>query len=227
MSAARSLLTLLFGLGLGCATDTRSEPAGVPTKIEPEAPSAQQTIVDLERRLQDADRVEIAFEIESEGAVASRFQGTLAWTRDAELRLEATGEFVGQPQQLELRADAATLEVIVAGEVRHQGPRPTKLVEAIVLGFMRQGLLHNLAMATGGKPPSFGDGGFDDWMRTVEHRVGAEGVVEFDIEVQAEKIGYSTLQLNADGLPIERKQTVEFPEGQMRVVERYTKFVVE
>jgi hypothetical protein len=28
-------------------------------------------------------------------------------------------------------------------------------------------------------------------------------------------------------LPLERRQTVEFPEGQMKVVERYSKFVVE
>jgi hypothetical protein len=35
------------------------------------------------------------------------------------------------------------------------------------------------------------------------------------------------LWLGPNDLPIKRQQTVEFPEGQMKVVERYSKFVVE
>jgi hypothetical protein len=218
---------LVATLGLGCASE--GVPASEP--VEPSEPSTPEdparTLTELERRLQDANRVEIAFETESEGAVASQLKGTLVWSRDGELRLSARGEFAGRPQTLEVRADATTLEVRVGGESRHSGPRPAKLAEAVVLGLLRQGVLHNLAMATAGQPPSFADGGFDGWMRTIEHRRASADTLEFDIEVEGQNIAHATLQLDADGLPRERRQTVEFPEGQMRVVERYTKFVAQ
>jgi hypothetical protein len=192
-------------------------------------------MIDLERRLQEANRVELAFDIQSEGSVTSQLRGTLAWTRDGELRLDATGEFDGKPQQLELRADAETLEVRVAGELRHSGPRPSELVEAMVLSFTRQGLLHNLALAVGGLPPSLADGGFDEWLRVVSPQLGPTEVfgsdearpLEFQLEVQGQHVGHATLWLRADDLPLERRQTVEFPEGQMKVVERYASFVVQ
>jgi hypothetical protein len=241
VSRSRSLLTVLLGLGLGCATTGDSisgEPADpVTAQTEPKREDAwaERTMIDLERRLQEASRVEIAFDIQSEGTVVSQLRGTLVWTRDAELRLDATGEFAGQPQQLQLLADAETLEVRVAGEVRHSGPRPSKLIEAVVLSFTRQGLLHNLAVATGGLPPTLADGGFDEWVRVVEPQLGPSEVfgeaearpLEFQLEVEGQHVGHATLWLGADELPIERHQTVEFPEGQMKVVERYSKFVVE
>lgn len=241
MSHSRSLLTVLLGVGLACAT------TGDSLSGEPEAPVtgqadpkrddawAERTMIDLERRLQEAKRVEIAFDIQSEGTVVSQLRGTLVWTRDGELRLDATGEFAGKPQQLELRADAETLEVRVAGELRHTGPRPSKLIEALVLSFTRQGLLHNLAMAVGGLPPSLADGGFDEWLRVVKPQLGPAEVfgsdeaspLEFQMEIEGQHVGHATLWLRADKLPLERQQTVEFPEGQMKVVERYSTFVVE
>lgn len=241
MSPSRSLLTLLLGIGLACAT------TGDSLSGQPEAPVtgqadpkrddawAERTMIDLERRLQAANRVEIAFDIQSEGSVVSQLRGTLMWTRDAELRLDATGEFDGKPQQLELSADAKTLEVRVAGELRHSGPRPTELVEAVVLSLTRQGLLHNLAMLVGGLPPSLADGGFDEWLRVVQPQLGPTEVfgsdearpLEFQMEIEGQHVGHATLWLRADNLPLEREQTVEFPEGQMKVVERYSKFVVE
>jgi hypothetical protein len=243
MSGSRSLLTLvlLLGLELGCATtgDTLSGEPATPASTEIEEKRddawAERTFIDLERDLQAASHVEIAFEIQSEGTVVSSLRGTLVWTRDGELRLDASGEFDGKPQQLELRADESTLEVRVAGESRHSGPRPAKLVEAVVLSFTRQGLLHNLAMAVGGLPPSLADGGFDEWLRVVEVQLGPpeirggdeEQPLEFQLEVQGQRVGNATLWLGPNKLPIERQQTVEFPEGQMKVVERYTKFVIE
>jgi hypothetical protein len=241
MSASRLLLTLLLGLGLACATTGDSlsgQPADPVTgQAEPKRDDAwaERIMIDLERRLQEANRVELAFDIQSEGSVTSQLRGTLAWTRDGELRLDATGEFDGKPQQLELRADAETLEVRVAGELRHSGPRPSELVEAMVLSFTRQGLLHNLAMAVGGLPPSLADGGFDEWLRVVSPQLGPTEVfgsdearpLEFQLEVQGQHVGHATLWLRADDLPLERRQTVEFPEGQMKVVERYASFVVQ
>jgi hypothetical protein len=238
----RSTLALALGLGLalGCATtgDTLSGEPGpaAPGQTEEKHDDAwaKRKMTELERRLVAATKVEIAFEIQSEGAVASQLSGTLSWTRDGELHLVATGEFAGEAQDLELRADAESLEALVAGEARHTGARPAQLVEAIVLSFTRQGLLHNLALLTAGLPPEHGDGGIDEWLRYVEPQLGPPEVfgageatpLEFQIEVADQHVGHATLWLR-DDVPLERRQTVEFPDGQMEVVERYTSFSVE
>lgn len=237
-----SILSVLGAvLALACATtgDTISgEPESPPsgqTEPMPDDGWAERAMLDLEARLQGATRVEIAFEIQSEGAVDSRLSGTLSWTKAGEMSLKASGEFAGEAQELELRASAETIETLVAGESRHAGPRPAALVEAVVIGFTRQGLLHNLAVLTAGLPPERGEGGVSDWLGFVEAQLGPPEVfgsddarpLEFQIEVEGQHVGHAVLWLREGGLPLERRQTVEFPDGQMKVVERYTSFVVE
>jgi hypothetical protein len=241
MTRRSSMATALLGLALGCATtgDTISGEPAKPTAAQPEDKGddgwAERTMIDLERLLQNAKRVELAFEIQSEGAVESHFEGTLQWTQAGELHLVAKGEFAGEPQELELRADAESLEVLVAGESRHAGPRPAALVEAVVLSLTRQGLLHNLALLSAGMPPEHAEGGIAEWITYVEPQLDPPEVfgatearpLEFQIQVQGQHVGHATLWLGDDDLPIERRQTVVFPEGQMKVVERYTSVVVE
>ena len=103
-----------------------------------------------------------------------------------------------------------------------------------VIGLTRQGLLHNLAMLTAGRPPDHADGGVAEWVEVVEPQLGPPEVfgegqarpLEFAITVSDQPVGHATLWLDDRGLPIERRQVVNFPEGQMRVTERYTEFVV-
>jgi len=44
--------------------------------------------------------------------------------------------------------------------------------------------------------------------------------------VAGEPAGAAKISLSADGLPTVRRQLVSFPEGQMRVTERYSNFSV-
>lgn len=92
------------------------------------------------------------------------------------------------------------------------------------------GVLHNLAMLVGGAPPDHAAGGVEDWVQTVDHRrpvpsgppPGPDGeAVTFGLVVGGEPSGTATLWLDDRGVPVRREQTVEFPEGVMRVVERY------
>lgn len=236
----RRTLVLAVVLSLACATSGDSlegEPA-TPIEATPEAKQkdawAARTLTELEQRLQAAARVEIAFVIESDGAVVSQLEGKLAWTRDGALSLTATGSFAGAPQQLELRGDAQTLETMLAGESHWSGARPPALIEALVIGLTRQGLLHNLAMLSGGLPPDHADGGMAEWIEVVAPQLGPPEVfgagearpLEFQITVEDQLVGHATLWLDARGLPLERRQVVDFPEGQMRVTERYTTFDV-
>jgi len=230
---------LFIALACAASGDSLSGEAATPveatTDDQQDDAWAQRTLTDLERRLQAATRIEIAFVIESEGAVTSQLEGKLAWQRDGALSWTATGSFVGEPQQLELRGDAQTLETLVAGESRWTGPRPPALIEAVVIGLTRQGLLHNLAMLSAGRPPDHADGGVAEWVEVVELQLGPPEVfgegqarpLEFAITVSDQPVGHATLWLDDRGLPIERRQVVNFPEGQMRVTERYTGFVIE
>ena len=234
-------LIAAMALSIACATSGDSlegEPA-TPVEATPDAKHkdawAMRTMTELEQRLQAAARVEIAFVIESEGAVVSQLEGKLAWERDAALSWIASGSFAGAPQQLELRGDAQALATYVGAESHWTGPRPPALIEAVVIGLTRQGLLHNLAMLTGGLPPDHADGRVTEWVEFVEPQLGPPEVfgvgqarpLEFQITVEDQLVGHATLWLDERGLPIERRQVVNFPEGQMRVTERYTGFVVE
>jgi hypothetical protein len=236
----RALFVLAVAFSIACATsgDTlEGEPA---TPVEATADAKQKdawaarTMTELEQRLQSATRVELAFVIESEGAVASQLEGKLAWERDGALSLIATGSFAGAPQQLELRGDAQTLTTMVGGQSHWTGARPPAVIEALVIGLTRQGLLHNLAMLSGGLPPDHADGGMAEWVEYVEPQLGEPEVfgagearpLEFQITVEDQLVGHATLWLDERGLPLERRQVVNFPEGQMRVTERYSSFVV-
>lgn len=230
----------LLTLALGCATSGESLSGEPATPVDASAEQKQKdawaarTLTELEQRLQAAARVEIAFVIESKGAVESQLEGKLVWERDGALAWTASGQFIGEPQQLELRGDAQTLEVLGAGQSRWSGPRPQPLVEAVVIGLTRQGLLHNLALLVGGLPPDHADGGVAEWIEFVEPQLGEPEVfgagearpLEFQITVSDQLVGRATLWLDERGLPIERRQVVSFPEGQMRVTERYTSFVI-
>lgn len=237
----RTLVLVAVLLTIACTSsgDRRESEAPQSVESEPTATDADRddaatrAMSELEQRMLAAERVEIAFVIESEGAVESKLEGQLAWSSDGTLSLTATGTFAGQPQQLELRADATTIEVVHASEVRSHGPRPSALIEALVIGITRMGLLHNLAMLSAGLPPDHADGGATEWVEYIEPTLGpaeARGDAQarplaIQITVSEQPVASATMWLDEDGLPIERQQVVNFPEGQLRVAERYTSFV--
>lgn len=234
---------LVLVLSLGCATTGDSisgEPEAKPQVEKPLATSgrdewAKRKLSELEQRLQQAKRVEIEFEIQSEGVVDSQLSGRLVWERDGMIELVATGEFTGQPQELGWRGDAETLTTLVAGEERWTGERPEALIEAVVIGLTRQGLLHNLAVLVGGLPPDHADGKVQEWLTIVDPQLGPSEYLageeatplDFGIEVEQSYVGRATLWLDMDGLPKERHQTVHLKEGEMKVVERYVSVIVE
>lgn len=239
--SARPLAVLMLVI-VGCATTGDSLSGQAPadevqTTTGSDAVTGQgaQVMSALEQRLLDAQEVDITFEIQSSGAVTSSFSGSLRWVRDGELLLRATGEFAGEPQDLELRGDAQTLETLVDGQQVWTGPRPAALIEAIVLGLTRQGLLHNLAMLTLGSPPERGEGGMGEWLTYVAPKLGPmqefgadqAQPLEFGVEIEGQVVGRASLWLRADGLPLERQQAVDFPEGSMQVVERYPQFITK
>lgn len=212
---------------------------GVPDRPGPPQPELEQArapqaeLDGLERRLLEQDFV-LEFVIKSEGAVASDLKGSLQVTGEF-IEMQATGTFADTDQDLSWDSDYDTLTIKNAGG-EHKVPCPPKLREAIVIGLTRMGLLHNLAMLTGGAPPDHGEGGVTEWVQLGELSPQAEvevvgtsaearahAPITFTINVSGEKAGRTTLWTDLElGRPVQRHQIVQFPEGEMRVLETYT-----
>jgi hypothetical protein len=177
----------------------------------------------FEQMLLVEPRLCIRFRIEATGALASTLEGRARFDHGhAPTTLLAKGEFGGETVDLSLLAARDDMWVQRAAA---PDPIPPHLQEALVIGFTRMGLLHNLAMLTARQPPDHGEGGVQDWVKPVN--VTGTGPYAFDILVAGQPSGSAVLHLDERGLPVRRTQSVEFPSGTMEVVEHYTRFELD
>jgi hypothetical protein len=183
----------------------------------------------LERALLDARTVAMDFHVTAEGAVEADVRGRLELGPDGAAVLRADGVFAGSPIDVMLHADAQRMRYGTAADP-DTVPRPPHLREALVIGLTRMGILHNIARLTGGAAPDHADGGVAEWVTVggfAEAVAGSAGTppIAFDLTVAGRPAGSATLVIDA-GSPVVRRQTVRFPQGEMRVVERYAGVVV-
>jgi hypothetical protein len=214
--------------GPAVAAAAEGEPKTVPLDISAELGAIEQNLLDLDFAMR--------FDIASEGAVASRFVGELRVVEET-ITLRASGTFEGKPVELSLSSDGERLRG-GSGAAEISIPQPPELERAVVIGLARMGLLHNLAMLVGGRPPDHADGGVDTWLAAAEVVPGAKvGPDEPGPEAQRQGAQAMSWQIRVDGghagdatlwcdpatnLPLERHVIVPFPSGEMRVREHYT-----
>lgn len=169
--------------------------------------------------------VRIAFDVTAEGAVSADLTGTLLLGRDGRARLEAAGDFAGTDLDVTLISDGDRMfRTGAEGGV----DTPPALRDALGVGFTRMGILHNLARLSGGAPPDHAEGGVDEWVvvtsadpATVDIPAARDSTaVVFDITVAGQPSGSFALVMDGR-VPEVRHQVVEFPQGIMRVTERY------
>jgi len=169
----------------------------------------------------------IPFDITAEGAVSASLVGTLILGSEGEARLEAAGDFGGQQVDVVLISDGDMMFWTGGPEGI---PTPPDLRNALAIGFTRMGVLHNLARLTGGAPPDHAEGGVTEWVvvSPTEERGMLEGAPEGAAEASAVRAitvagqPSGAFALKLDGrTPEVRRQLVEFPQGIMRVTERY------
>lgn len=222
--------TCALATGCGGGEEVPPPPSDAPVTSESVAEPAtpEEAFRVLERRLLGSEPVRIAFDVRAEGVVESSLRGMVALDGGGRARLEAEGTFQGEPMELRLISDGGGMRMVGA-EDSVLTSTPPALREALAVGFMRMGILHNLARLTGAAEPDHADGGAAEWARVLDLRRGEvsgeapEGLpVSFDIEVAGRPSGTGTLVIADDGTPVVRYQTVDFPQGQMRVEERYT-----
>lgn len=214
------MVAALTACFLACESST-------PSRGNDASSSADEAFMELEERLIQADSVDLDFLITAEGAVEVDLRGNLHTAPDGGVGIIATGIFAGDSVDLLLRAERDEYE-FGTGSGRSQAPRPEFLMEAVGVGFMRMGLLHNLAMLVANQPPDHANGGVREWVQVdslsyieFEGEESASRTVAFSIFVGGSPAGTATLELDGQGLPRVRRQTVQFPSGEMRVVERY------
>ncbi|HSJ24329.1 MAG TPA: hypothetical protein VK929_06670 [Longimicrobiales bacterium] len=202
--------------GQGTPGSTSAPPADVPA---------------VEARLLNATSLELRFRVTSAGAFTADLAGTLRLEQDP-----------AGPQRVELAADgtfgedAVTVRLDAAGDTmaggaaqrRFSEPVPDALWPALALGLTRMGILHNLARLTAGLPPDHASGGVAEWVELSDVRQDEEASDDarvawrFDIIVAGSRTAEATLWLDrATGLPLERRQVVTFPGGEMTVTETY------
>jgi enamine deaminase RidA (YjgF/YER057c/UK114 family) len=162
----------------------------------------------------------LPFEVVSEGAFAAELTGEIAVGPGGEATLRAKGTFGGRPVDHALASDGTEV-VVTTPEGRRTLPAPPFLGDALTVGLVRMGVLHNLARLVGGQLPDHAEGGVRTWVRLREAPGdGSEGIGAA-LRVLNVPSGRATLQVGDDGLPLRRTQTVEFATGRMTVEERY------
>ena len=177
---------------------------------------------ELESRLLAADTVRFAYSVRADGAVEAELAGNVSIV-EGRIELSGAGHFAGQPVEVFVRGDEGHYEF--GNRTTHERlPTPGKLREALLIGFTRMGILHNLARLSGAAPPDHADGGVRQWVTA--DSIGIDPAdsasISFRLRVAGQTSGYASLEIDEAGLPVIRRQTVLFPSGEMRVEERYS-----
>jgi hypothetical protein len=191
------------------------------------------TLTAVETRLTTED-FHVAFSITAAGAVQATLTGEVFAQGDL-LRLRAVGRFADRDVDITLLGDGERLRGRDAGRDTIDLPQPPQLREAVVVGLVRMGVLHNVARLMNGRPPDHADGGVAEWVQmrdpvaevvveptALSQEAEAGSPVSFALQVAGAPAGRATLWLDAaEGWPLERHQVVDFPGGQMQVREVY------
>lgn len=180
----------------------------------------------LEEHLVNRPASRVGFRITSEGAFAAALAGELRLTREGGASLDARGTFGADSVVLTLR----TADGRMTGGNGTRGfdqPAPPALREALVIGMMRMGILHNLARLVAGSPPDHADGAVRSWVEVRDvawlprDTTAARRGLSYDLFVAGQPAGAGVLWLDGRGRPVARQLTVRFQQGEMRVAEEY------
>lgn len=219
LSRTLAVAALLLGLHAGGAAAQQADPAA------PRPGAAQVALADLEARLLAATALDLRFKVHADGAFTASLEGTLR-LEGSQVELEAGGTFGDAAAALSLVADGTVMQGGNSGRQFRQ-TQPGALLDALLIGWTRMGVLHNLARLTGALAPDHASGGVREWVEARNIRAalpaqpGRTGI-QFEVHVDGTHAGDATFWLDAvTGLPVERLQVVRFPGGEMRVREEY------
>ncbi len=193
---------------------------------------AQKDFDALEERLLDAPSVHSTSHLTAEGALTADVRCVHGVTRDGNAFLQTKGTLAGQPVDWTFVSDGKRM-TITGPSGKRERETPADLRAGLLLGLTRMGWMHNVAMLSAGGWPDATDGKIDEFVRAVNVMTGEEleeegrtkRALTFGIEVRGQVAATAILWIDPEtGLPIERWQKVQLPNGQMNVVETYESF---
>lgn len=209
----------------GC-TERAETPERAPAGSVLEVESAAEALSRVESDLMTAEGSVVEFQVASEGAFSASLEGRLNLGSANDLSLEASGTFGSDSVTLRARGAGGRM-MWGNGEISAEDELPPALREAVVIGLVRMGVLHNLARLVSGAPPDRVDGTVRSWVEVEDvtwvpaaAEEGGRGIT-FGIRVSGERAADATVWLDPDGRLVGRDQVVQFAGGEMRVVERY------
>ncbi len=189
-----------------CASGPRPLPATL---------SATERLAATEEALLGA-KASAAFELNSEGAHTAHLTGTLELTGSNGLQVVAEGRY----DQEDVRVEFESLKGDVNRSVTrgpsvnaHHADTPPRLAEAVSVGLVRQGLLHNLSKLVADQPLSHAEGGVRDQLKVVDVQDGGADTVDgegchrvkFGLTVGGTAVGTSSLCVSDQtALPLAR-----------------------
>lgn len=160
----------------------------------PAAAKTPDPLLDLELSLRRLPTLHMRYYVETTGAVVMLARGSVSWDEN-HVRIDVSGTLAGVPKG-----------------TRYDRPYDRK--RDLAESWVRVGLAHNLYRV-------MNDQEIEMLNARGENVKIEKGHYTFDVVVDGKDIGDAELWLDAGGLPLRREQTMQFPKGEMKIVERY------
>jgi hypothetical protein len=207
-------MRIIAALALAAVAACAAEKPVVLPAVDP----GQTFLDELETRLLRAKTVHVQGRAGSTGAIASDLAFELFLGDGQKARLEAKGTFAGKPVDAWFVCDGTSMAV----RGKEKTAAAPEVRDAVVVGLVRMGILHNLARLSGGDAPDHADGHVRDFVRAERGRAGEPATdVTYDVVVRHKVMGEAVLSLTAEAKPKARTAVVRFDEGEMKATEQY------
>jgi hypothetical protein len=190
----------------------------------------------LEARLLSASHVLIEARVQARGAVTADLRGRAEFNPRNRMALNFSGALAGATRELALQSDGVRT-LLASAPRRSEEPVRPETNYALLLGFARMGLLHNLSRLANLEAPEGASGGAGRRLTVEEFRHGTyalSGPLEgafafgFDLLLDGRIVGTERVWLDpASGLPRRREETLQSPQGEVSIVEDYDRVVIE
>src|ERR1041385_2962523 len=168
----------------------------------PSAPPAER-IAAAEKELEGMKQISIHFTTRGTGAVESHFTGTMNVLQGNIASIDADGEMAGKPSTIRWSANGS----------------PSQVSHALIVTLMRMGLTHDLYNLSQNQAPAFIEGGVDEALKLDRMQWDAKGKkITFHMLVEKQDVAEGELWLGRHDVPVRRKMTVHFPQGDRKSV---------
>jgi hypothetical protein len=204
-------------------------PSGTAAAMQTSDPRAEASFREIEGQLRSEKSLRFKFEIRSSGPVTASLQGQVRFKSGNRVELDVSGTYGSEPVNARLESDGKKLSLTV-GTLKYDRETPRALNDALVVGFTRMGLYYNLFSLLEGKPPAHADGTVEEWAQVSDFRFAAPDPsskvrgrsIRFSVTVAGEDFAEADYWISPlVRIPVERKQTVHLPQGDLEVVESY------